>query len=72
MKRGYLKLNKKIVTKEELKNSQLMTIPDINYLYCDYCGSYNRAIKSDEHAFKILNPILDTLRHVDVSRNKEI
>lgn len=142
MKRGYLKLNKKIVTKEELKNSQLMTIPDINYLYCDYCGSYNRAIKdlicdlrtgdsvyvtsiddlgnniknifailmafkyanikffinnkefslskiskviedeklidgdgaikSDEHAFKILNPILATLRHVDVSRNKEI
>lgn len=141
MKRGYLKLNKKIVTKDELKNSQLMTIPDINYLYCDYCGSYNRAIKglicdlrtgdsvyvtsiddlgniknifailmafkygdikffinnkefslseiskviedeklidgdgtikSDEHALKILNPILDTLRHVDVSRNKEV
>jgi len=142
MKRGYLKLNKKIVTKEELKNSQLRTIPDINYLYCDYCGSHNRAIidlicdlrigdsvyvtsiddlgnniknifailmafqyadikffinnkefnlskiskviedeklmdsdgaiKSDKHALKILNPILDTLRHIDSSRNKEV
>lgn len=140
MKRGYLNLNNKIVTNKESKNSYKLTISDIDYLYCDYCGSYNNAIaeliwdlrsgdsvyitdindlgninnifatlmaftyagtklfinnkefslsniskviedeklinsdgsiKSDEHALKILNPILGTLRHANSNRNKE-